>query len=206
MERWQRFICSKTPLQSAADSCPLSGSKFYSDRHIKCICQYIFGHVDTSCLSHSQVDSVPIPCDVKSPHTFTYIHIFDAPKLKTKQFPSKILTLTFDNCRRETSHFKVRLLLNNWTTPEEKERHSSKYAKQLDQMCAQTTVISGEHKIQIWILQFGVAHSRPPSPSSSTSYSFQLRHITANKVIQFSWSNKIIQTGKILPQMPCYLD
>lgn len=51
-----------------------------------------------------------------------------------------------------------------------------------------------------------VAHSRPPFPSSSTSCSFQSRQITANIVIQFSWSSKMIQMGKILPQMPCYLD
>lgn len=142
------YLLKNTSPVSSRQLPSISGSKLYSDRHIKCICQYIFGHVDTCCLSHSQVEPLPIPCDVKSPHTLRYIHIFDPPKLRHSNSPPIFLPWHFTTAG-ERQPAKVRLISNKWTTLEEKERHTSKYAKQLDQMCAQTTVISGDHKIQI---------------------------------------------------------
>lgn len=165
------YSLKNTSLASSRQLPSISGRKLYSDRHIECICQYIFGHVDTCCLSQPQVGPLPIQWDVQSPHTLTYLHIFDPSKLKT-QLPYNILTLTFDNCRRQTSYFQARWISSKWTTQKEEERHASKQAKHLDQTCAQTTIISGEQEIQIWTLQFGMAHSRPPFPSSSTSCSF----------------------------------
>lgn len=89
------YLLINTSQVSSRQLPSISGRRLYSDRHIECICQYIFGHIDTCCLSSPSSTSSPLPCHVtwnltsppqkmKNTYTHIYTQVFDPYKLKTQ--------------------------------------------------------------------------------------------------------------------------